>query len=122
MVAEKIGKNAIAATGYLFLFLSCSSVLAGFYHSGFYYPAFLFLGLFMAFSDATQRAIASDLSKSIGFGLGAFHFVFGTSILLANILYGYLLGFNPALIFKISGALALASAIIYFLHPVFRKN
>ncbi|RLI87352.1 MAG: MFS transporter [Archaeoglobales archaeon] len=109
VLSDKVGKNRIASLGYLFLSASCLLML-------FDTPivAFPLFGLFMAFSDAIQRGIVSELAKSMGFGLGAFHFVFGTSALIANILYGYLLSFGSEYVFSLAGFMALVSAFVYW--------
>ncbi len=106
--SEKIGKNRIASLGYLFLSISCVLMIFDLP-----FAAFPLFGLFMAFSDAMQRGIASELAKSTGFGLGAFHFVFGTSALIANVLYGYLLVAGNEYVFGLAGTLAFLSSLIY---------
>ncbi|WP_156786061.1 MFS transporter [Archaeoglobus veneficus] len=108
-ISDMVGKNRIASFGYLFLSFACLSML-----TGSAIVAFILFGLFMAFSDAVQRSIAAELSKSMGFGLGAFHFVFGTSALFANIFYGFLLGYGFEYVFGLAALLAMLSSITYW--------
>ncbi len=110
--AERVGKTRGLSAGYLFLTLSS---LFMFYGDSVYFllVGFVFYGLFMSVVEAQQRAFASDLSVSYGFGIGTYHFVFGTSTILGNIVAGMIADVSLNLVFAYSGVLSFVVAVCY---------
>jgi len=105
-LSDKIGRKRVLATGYFLFGLTCfgfvfSSSLTSFI------VLFLLYGLFYAFVDGMQRALASDLAskKLRGTALGAFHTSIGLAALPASLVAGFLWDICPEITF-IYGALA----------------
>ena len=107
--SDRIGKQRVAAFGYAML--AVASLLSAF---GGFVLAFVLYGIFMASSDAVQRSIAAEVARAKGFGMGAFHFVFGMSALIGNVIYGFALqnyGFEP--VFFLAALMAAVSSLVY---------
>jgi MFS family permease len=105
-LSDKIGRKRVLATGYFLFGLTCfgfvfSSSLTSFI------VLFLLYGLFYAFVDGVQRALASDLAskKLRGTALGAFHTSIGLAALPASLVAGFLWDICPEITF-VYGALA----------------
>jgi len=115
-LGDMTGKTRVLAAGY-----SCLAVAATFMLSDFLpaiIAAFILFGLFMALSDALQRALASEMAVSQGFGMGAYHFVFGVATIAGNGIAGLMLQFFSFTgVFLYLIALSLISAAIYFAEP-----
>jgi len=112
VLADKIGKSKILGLSY-FIFAT-SLVLMTFDGIPYFLLAFVLYGVFMSVSEAQQRALASDLARSQGFGLGAYHLSFGTAIVFGNVLAGGLaefLSLNAA--FTFASLLAFVTALLY---------
>jgi len=110
--SDRIGKQKVAAFGYAMLAIAGLLMVSGGLIQ--LILAFLLFGVFMASSDAVQRSIAAEVAKVKGFGIGAFHFVFGMSALMGNVIYGLILqyyGFEP--VFSLAALMALISSFIY---------
>jgi MFS family permease len=112
--SDKVGKQKVAAFGYAMLAIAGLMIISGKFIQ--LILAFLLFGVFMASSDAVQRSIAAEVAKAKGFGIGAFHFVFGMSTLIGNVIYGFILqyyGFEPVFLF--AALMAFISSLIYIL-------
>ncbi len=114
ILAEKIGKPRSLSLGYLFMTLSSLSM---FYGQSFYMLmlGFIMYGLFMSVVEAQQRAFASDLSISYGFGIGTYHFVFGISTIIGNIIAGLIADVSLGLVFAYSALMSFIIALLYSL-------
>ena len=88
-LGDRMGKTRVLAAGYLCLAVSAIFMLSDVLPA--IIVAFLLFGLFMALSDALQRALASEMSISQGFGIGAYHLVFGISTIAGNGFAGLML-------------------------------
>ncbi len=116
VLAESIGKTRGLSLGYLFMSLSS---LFMFYGTDIYFliSGFILYGLFMSVVEAQQRALASDLSISYGFGIGTYHFVFGVSTIVGNVIAGIIADVSLSFVFIYS---ALLSLVMSFCYSLFR--
>ncbi len=114
IIAEKIGKPRSLAAGYIFMTLAS---LLMFYGETFHIllSGFVMYGLFMSVVEAQQRAFASDLSTSYGFGIGTYHFVFGISTIIGNVVAGVIADISLTLVFAYSALMSFIAAICYTL-------
>ena len=112
ILADKIGKTKSLSLGYLIF--TVSSILM-YYGETFYYllMGFVFYGLFMSVVEAQQRAFASDLSISYGFGIGTYHFIFGISTIAGNIIAGMIADISLSLVFAYSAVMSLIISVCY---------
>ena len=112
ILADRFGKAKIV--GFSYLIFSMSLLLMTFQNPLFFVVAFILYGIFMSVSEAQQRALASDLSKSQGFGLGAYHLSFGMAIVIGNIIAGALAElFTLDAAFVFASILSLISVFVY---------
>ncbi|WP_457591864.1 MFS transporter, partial [Geoglobus sp.] len=112
MLAERIGKTVSLSIGYAFLSISSLVMFTG--TSVFEMLAgFMLYGLYMSIVEAQQRALASDLSVSYGFGIGTYHFVFGVSTIVGNTIAGMIADISLNLVFAYSALLSLAVSLSY---------
>jgi|Deesub1362B_J571_1020462.scaffolds.fasta_scaffold00741_13 MFS family permease len=115
-LGDRIGKTKVLAAGYAGLTISAFLMLSDALPA--IIVAFLLFGLFMALSDALQRALASEMSTSQGFGIGAYHFVFGISTIAGNGFAGLILQFFDFTgVFIYLAILSIVSAAIYLAEP-----
>ncbi len=115
-LGDRVGKTRVLAAGYLCLAISAFFMLSDLLPA--ITAAFLLFGLFMALSDALQRALASEMSASQGFGMGAYHFVFGVSTVAGNGFAGLMLQFFDFTgVFLYLSLLSIISAAIYLVEP-----
>ncbi len=110
ILADKIGKAKVLSLAYIML--SISAILMTRVNLIAFILAFSFYGLFMAVAEAQQRALASDLSISKGFGIGAFHFTYGTSTILCNILAGAMASFSINYVFVYLSIVAIFASLL----------
>lgn len=114
---DRIGKPYVLAIGYSLFALTCMGFMIS--SSLITFTAlFLLYGLFYAFVDGIQRALASDLaSKELrGTALGTFHTSIGLATLPASAFAGFLWDINSNMTF-IYGAITglIATALICFM-------
>ncbi len=112
VLADRIGKTRSLSVGYLFLTASSMAMYLG---ETFYYllAGFVLYGLFMSVVEAQQRAFASDLSISYGFGIGTYHFIFGISTIAGNVIAGLIADVSLNLVFAYSAIMSFIIAICY---------
>ncbi len=112
VIAERIGKTRSLSLGYLFMV--AASVLMFIGGSAYILLAgFVFYGLYMSVVEAQQRALASDLSVSYGFGIGTYHFIFGISTIIGNTIAGAIADISLNLVFAYSATVSLLVAVCY---------
>ncbi len=112
VIAERVGKTRSLSLGYLFM--AAASVLMFIGGSAYILLAgFVFYGLYMSVVEAQQRALASDLSTSYGFGIGTYHFIFGISTIIGNTIAGAIADISLNLVFAYSATISLLVAVCY---------
>ena len=115
-LGDRTGKTKVLAAGYICLAVSAFFMLSDLLPA--IIAAFLLFGLFMALSDALQRALASEMAVSQGFGMGAYHFVFGIATIAGNGIAGLILQFFDFTgVFLYVAILSAISAVIYLAEP-----
>ncbi|WP_456478904.1 MFS transporter [Geoglobus ahangari] len=110
--AERVGKTRSLSLGYLFMTAASLSMFAG-ESLPLLLAGFLLYGLYMSVVEAQQRALASDLSVSYGFGMGTYHFVFGVSTIVGNTIAGMIADISLNLVFAYSAILSFTAAVLY---------
>jgi len=115
MLSDKIGRKRTIMIGYGF-YVAASAGFAFFSNIFLVIALFALYGLFNAFTDAIQRAFASDLLKkeALGTGMGAFYTAIGIAALPANIIAGFIWQFYGAQILFIYGAIVAFIALCMF--------
>ncbi len=111
ILADKFGKAKILSLAYLLFGISAFIMLRDNLIA--FLAAFILYALFMAVAEAQQRALASDLSISKGFGIGAYHFAYGTSTIFANVLAGFIAEFSINYVFIYISATSFLASLIY---------
>ncbi|MBI2530592.1 MAG: MFS transporter [Candidatus Diapherotrites archaeon] len=115
ILSDRIGRKRTIMIGYGF-YIAASAGFAFFSNIILVIVLFALYGLFNAFTDAIQRAFASDLSKkeALGTGMGAFYTAIGVAALPANIIAGAIWQFYGAQILFIYGAAVAFIALCMF--------
>jgi len=114
ILSDKFGKTKILSLAYALLSISSLFMLRN--SLEFFVAAFILYGLFMAISDAQQRAFASELSVSKGFGIGAFQFSYGISTIIGNTLVGFIADISPNYVFVYLALVSLIASVVYWLY------
>ncbi|WP_456331978.1 MFS transporter [Fervidibacter sacchari] len=116
MLSDKIGRTRAIVLGWL--------VYAGVYASFAFlqsawqvWAVFTVYGLYFALTEGAERALVADLlpQEKRGLGYGAFHFVVGTGMMPASVLFGLiwqLFGFQVAFFFFGAGLALCAAALL----------
>lgn len=115
MLSDRIGRKRTIMLGFAF-YIAASIGFAFFSSIILVIVLFALYGLFNAFTDAIQRAFASDLSKkeAIGTGMGVFYTVLGIAALPANIIAGAIWQFYGSQMLFIYGAAIAFIALCMF--------
>ncbi len=114
VLADRFGKRNIYALG-LVMYILTALGMAFANSSGWAWVLLAFYGLHMGFTNATARALVSDLSPAEirGTSLGIYHTAVGVADLPAGILAGALWdAFSAKVVFSVGAALAFVSLIM----------
>ncbi len=112
VLADKYGRERMLSLAYLFFSFASILMLTSFVVS--FIVAFILYGFFMSISEAQQRALASDIAKAQGFGIGSYHFFFGISSLIGNLIAGILAQlYFYEVVFVYSFIMSTLSAVLY---------
>ena len=114
VLSDRFGKTKLLSLAYAFLSISALFMIQN--SLEFFVVAFILYGLFVAISDAQQRAFASELSISKGFGIGAFQFSYGISTIFGNTLMGFIAELSVDYVFMYLTLVSLIAAVIYYLY------
>ena len=115
MLSDRIGRKRTIMIGYAF-YIAASAGFAFFSNIILVIALFALYGLFNAFTDAIQRAFASDLLKkeALGTGMGTFYTAIGIVALPANIIAGAIWQFYGSQTLFIYGAAIAFVALCMF--------
>ena len=115
-LSDRIGKENVIIFGYLLFFATCS---------GFVFASsvamlvvlFILYGLSFAAIEGNQRALMSDLApKNLeATALGTFHTSIGIIALPSSLIAGFLWNINPQFTFAFGSAVALISAVLFYI-------
>jgi MFS family permease len=123
-LSDRIGREKLITWGFLiytfvyFLFGTFNSIPV-------LILAFVFYGIYSAFSDGSQKALISDLTGTEikGTGFGIYHAMLGITLLPASLIAGLLYDrVTPAAAFYFGGAMALLAASLMALFQNMQKR
>jgi MFS family permease len=123
-LSDRIGREKLITWGFFiyalvyFLFGTFSSIPV-------LILAFIFYGIYSAFSDGSQKALISDLTGTAikGTGFGIYHAMLGITLLPASLIAGLLYDrVTPAAAFYFGGAMALLAASLMALFQNIQKR
>ncbi|HLO60869.1 MAG TPA: MFS transporter [Bacteroidales bacterium] len=123
-LSDRIGREKLITWGFLvyalvyFLFGTFSSIPL-------LILAFVFYGVYSAFSDGSQKALISDLTGTAikGTGFGIYHAMLGITLLPASLIAGLLYDrVTPAAAFYFGGAMAILAASLMALFQKAQKR
>lgn len=113
ILSDRVGRVPVLITSYFTFGLTCLGFLL--FKS---FPAFILIfalyGVFYAFLEGNQRALASDLvtEHTRATALGVFHAAIGLAALPASIIAGFLWTIMPEATFVYGAAVAFVSALV----------